>query len=235
MSLWRGEPVRLRIDADTCTVEVAGQSYGMAFSADAPDWPAALATHVPSGARIAVSAADYHARYLVVQWPTGVRAKRERAAWLDHQFKAAHGLDMAEWTVAIDRDPVNDPHIACALPTALLSRLNAGAATRKATIVSLTGAFADAYNCAVGAIDAADGALVVTHGNRMTLGIWRGGQWQRVISQAIEPRDNAAARRTLTQLRVTGEAAAGGVLYTVGEPMQAPDGWTSAQAMEPRA
>ena len=235
MSLWRGEPMRLRLDADSLTVEAAGQSHTLPFSADAPEWPAALATHVSPGARIAVRVADHHVRYLVVQWPAGVRARRERDAWLVHQFNTAHGLDMTEWTVAIDRDPVNDPRIACALPTALLTRLSTCVEARRAAIVSLTGAFIDEFNHACRAINASDGALVVTHDQRMTLGVWRAGRWPRVVSQAIAPGDDAAARRALLQLRVTGEAAVAGVLYTAGEVMQAPDGWTSAQAVEPRA
>ncbi len=235
MSRWRGDPVRLRIDADTCTVEAAGQSHRIPFSIDVPEWPAALAAQLPSGARVVVRVADHHARYLVVQWPAGVRATRERKAWLDHQFKTAHGLDMTEWTVAIDRDPVNDPRIVCALPTALISRLNACVATRKAEIVSLTAAFIDEFNRACGAINEVDGALAVTDVQRMTIGIWRAGQWQRVVSQVIETGDSAAALRVLSQLRVTGEASAAGVLYTAGKPMQAPDGWTSAQALEPVA
>lgn len=224
--------MRLHVDADTCTVEAAGQSHCIPFNVDAPEWPAALAAQLPSGARVAVRVADHHARYLVVQWPAGVRAIREREAWLGHQFKSAHGLDMAEWTVAIDRDPVNDPRIVCALPTALLARLNACVATRKAEIVSLTGAFVDDFNLASRGIDAADGALAVTRDQRMTLGIWRAGQWQRVVSQVIDTGDSSAARRVLMQLRVTGEAPAAGVLYTAGASMQMPDGWTTAQAME---
>lgn len=233
MSRWRGDPVRVRVDADTCTVEAAGQSHRIAIAIDAPDWSAALAARVPPGARVVVRIADHHTRYLVVQWPAGVRASREREAWLDHQFKTAHGLDRTEWTVAIDRDPVNDPRIACALPTALLVRLNACVATRKAVTVSLTGDFVDAFNHVGRRIDAVDGALAVTRGQRMTLGLWRDGRWQRVVSQVVENGDGAAAQRILTQLRVTGEASAAGVLYSTGEAMQAPAGWTAAQALEP--
>ena len=221
MSRFWAEPVRLHLHADAC--ELLGQR--LPLDAGAQPWPAALVDALPPRAKVRACLADHWLRYLVVRWPAAVRGKREREAWLAHQFKTVHGIDMADWMVAMDADPVDDACLVCAAPTALIAGLHARLAPRKARLASLTGAFVAEFNRVRRQCAARDGALLVQAGARMTLGVWRDGQWRALRSQRVADGDTDAARRVLAQWRVTGEAAPAGVAYTVGARPALPEGW----------
>lgn len=234
MSRFWAEPVRLHLHAEACDVVVGGQTHRLALAAGAQPWPAALGDLLPARAKVDVCVADHWLRYLVTRWPAAVRAPREREAWLAHQFKAVHGIDMTAWTVAMDTDPVDDARIVCAAPTALITGLHSLLAARKARLTGLTGAFVAQFNRLRRQCAATDGALLCAADGRLTLGVWRDGRWRALRSQVVALGDEDAARRMLTQLCASGEAAPSGVLYTVGAQQTAPDGWQPV-ALEPAA
>lgn len=225
MSRFWAEPVRLHLHAEACELAVGGQTQRLALASGAQPWPAALAEQLPQRAKVSVCVADHWLRYLVVRWPAAVRARREREAWLAHQFKTVHGIDMAAWTIAMDTAPVDDARIVCAAPTALIDGLNGQLAARKARLASFTGAFIAQFNRLHRHCPAADGALLCAADGRLTLGVWRAGQWTALRSQMVAAGDAEAPRRMLTQLWATGEAAPVGVLYALGSAPTVPDGW----------
>ena len=225
MSRFWADPVRLHLHAEACELAASGHSQRLALAGGAQPWPAALAEQLPLRASVNVCVADHWLRYLVVRWPAAVRARREREAWLAHQFKTVHGIDMSAWTVAMDTDPVDDARIVCAAPSALIDGLHGLLAARKARLASFTGAFIAQFNRLHRQCPAADGALLCAADGRLTLGVWRAGQWTALRSQMVAPGDAEAPRRLLTQLCATGEAAPAGVLYALGSVPTVPEGW----------
>lgn len=225
MSRFWADPVRLHLHAEACELAASGHSQRLALAGGAQPWPAALAEQLPLRVSVNVCVADHWLRYLVVRWPAAVRARREREAWLAHQFKTVHGIDVAAWTVAMDTDPVDDARIVCAAPSALIDGLHGLLAARKARLASFTGAFIAQFNRLHRQCPAADGALLCAADGRLTLGVWRAGQWTALRSQMVAPGDAEAPRRLLTQLCATGEAAPAGVLYALGSVPTVPEGW----------
>jgi len=225
VSRFWGDPVLLNLTPAGCEMRVAGERRLLATPEGALAWPADLATQLPAGARVRAQVADRALRYLVLQWPGSVGGRKEREAWLAHQFKQVHGIDAADWVFGCDTDPVGDPFIACAMPRALVDGLRAAVAAGKGRLLGLTGRFVAQFNGAAHRMDAADGALASIEQDRLTLGVWRDGRWRAVLSRAMGD-DATLARRELAQLRLTGEAADTGVLYQLGRAVEAPAGWT---------
>ena len=226
MSRFWGEPVHLCLSAEGCDIRAAGAVQRLPLADGVLAWPAGLAAHLPLRARVRAQVADRALRYLVLQWPAGVRGRKEREAWLAHQFKYHHGIDAGEWLFCRDTDPVGDPFIACAMPRVLLDALQAAVAARKGRVLGVTGRFVARFNALADRLSAPDGALATVDQGRMTLGVWRDGMWQALVSRAGNDGDAQLARRELTQLRITGEAPASGVLYPLGDRLDAPEGWT---------
>ncbi len=226
MSRFRGEPVSLNLRADGCDIRRADGVQRLPLPEGALAWPADLTAHLPMRARVRAQVADRALRYLVLQWPPAVRGRKEREAWLGHQFKQHHGIDPSEWLICRDTDPVGDPFIACAMPRALMETLQAAVSARKGRLLGLTGSFVARFNALAGHMASADGALASVEHGRLTLGVWREGGWRALVSRACDAADAQLARRELTQLRVTGEAPPAGVLYQVGNTFDAPEGWT---------
>jgi len=225
VSRFWGDSVELRLCASGCEMRVGEERRQLAVPGGTLAWPTDLAARLPAGARVRAQVADRALRYLVLQWPGAVRGRKEREAWLAHQFKQVHGIDAADWVFAQDADPVGDPFIACAMPRALVDGLRVAVAAGKGRLLGLTGQFVAQFNSMAARMDAPDGALASVAQDRLTLGVWRDGRWRTVLSRATGD-DATLARRELAQLRLTGDAADTGVLYQLGGSVDAPEGWT---------
>ncbi|QID16198.1 hypothetical protein G3580_00295 [Nitrogeniibacter mangrovi] len=227
MSRFWGEPVELWLTPAGCALRAGADTVHLPTTGAEPAWPAALAAHLPARARVLARVDDRWVRYLVCRWPTAIRGRKEREAWLAHQFRQVHGLADADWVMCRDADPAAAAFVACALPRALVEALQAVVRQARGRLVSLTGAFVARYNALARQLDAGDGALALTDGGRLTLGVWRDGQWTALLSRALGEGDALAAWRELTPLCVTGEAAPAGVLFHAGTVLTAPEGWTT--------
>lgn len=64
--------------------------------------------------------ADAWLRYLVVNWPPGLRTAGERAAFLAHRFGEVKGVAAPEWVVQADRDAHDLPAARSAAPRRLV-------------------------------------------------------------------------------------------------------------------
>jgi hypothetical protein len=201
------------------------------------------------GGRLAVELADAWLRYLVIDWPVGLKGGDERQAWVAERFRSVHGVNAIDWVISVDRAAAGRSVLACAAPRALVEALTRFAADHRLRFVSLTGSFVATYNTLHGgAALAADaeplGALGLRRDGRLTLGLWSRGQWRRVRSVAAGADAGQILGRTLAGwlpgLSVaagegkgvrSGEVFAPGVLHLLGigiEPEEAealPGNW----------
>ncbi len=182
------------------------------------------------GARLRVVLGDAWLRYLVLTWPPGVRRGGERRAYLIHRFREVHQVAAPDWVLSVDRDVVNFPALACAVPAALLAAVQDFAGAARLRLAGVSGDFVDCFNRAQGRFDEAPGspaALALRRGQRLTVGLWRDGAWRAVRSRVAG--EAAAAAELGYLLGDDGAAPArgseAGVLYTVGAVDAAPPGW----------
>lgn len=146
-------------------------------------WPASLAAvpGLPRGARLRVTVADHHARYLRLVWPEGVYG-RERQAFVEHRFTTVFGP--GPWIIRRDEDSRGKVCLAAALPAALAEALMSWARDRRVSVIQAEPAFVHAYNRLAGWCRG-DGALARLEAGRLTIGLWKGGLWQAVRSQPV--------------------------------------------------
>lgn len=196
------------------------------------------------GGRLAVELADAWLRYLVIDWPVGLKGGDERQAWVAERFRSVHGVNAIDWVISVDRAAAGRSVLACAAPRALVEALTRFAADHRMRFTSLTGSFVAAYNRLHGdATLAADaepfGALALCRDGRLTLGLWCRGQWRRVRSVAAGADAGTILERTLAgwlpgfselaregEGALSGELGGSGVLHVLGiEPEALPGRW----------
>src|SRR5690606_7761244 len=130
------------------------------------------------GRPLRVQLADAWLRYLVVNWPPGLRTAGERAAFLAHRFAEVHGVATPEWVVQADRDAHDLPALGCAAPAAVIAAVQGFAARHGFTLAGIEADFVATYNRLRARFREADGepaALAVLHDGRLTVGLWRSG------------------------------------------------------------
>ena len=162
----------------------------------------ALQPPVPGRGRpLRVRLADAWLRYLVVNWPSGLRTAGERAAFLAHRFGEVHGVGAPEWVVQADRDVHDLPALGCAAPAAVIAAVQGFAARHGYTLAGIEADFVATYNRLRARFREADGepaALAVVHDGRLTVGLWRSGAWRGVRSQSVRD-DGASALRLMLE------------------------------------
>lgn len=196
-----------RFSAETCRLTLARDTWhlagtGTAVTAPAGDDPAGalltLGDHsTVRGGRLAVEIADDWLRYLVIEWPPGLRGGAERAAWVAERFRAVHGLGAAEWVLAVDQSAHGAAALASAAPRALVEGVTRFARDRRMRVVALQGSFVAGYKRLrtrpAFSSDEVCGAFGLFREQRLTLGLWAGGQWRRVRSAVVSEGDAAPA------------------------------------------
>lgn len=168
--------------------------------------PAAVldALQPPAPARgrpLRVQLADAWLRYLVVNWPPGLRTAGERAAFLAHRFGEVHGVGAPEWVVQADRDAHDLPALGCAAPAAVIAAAQGFAARHGYALAGIEADFIATYNRLRARFREADGepaALAVVRDGRLTVGLWRSGAWRGVRSQSVRD-DGAGALRLMLE------------------------------------
>lgn len=232
----------LRLEREAWVLQEPGGQVRWALDGAAP--AAALERLQPAGGlrgrRLRVRLADAWLRYLVVRWPQGVRSAAERAAFLAHRFAEVHGIASPDWVLAADRDAHDLPALACAAPAPVVAAVQGFAARHGCVLDGISGEFITAYNTLRRRFDEADGAraaLALLRDGRLTVGMWAGGAWAGVRSQAVRD-DGAAALRLMLEAwmrdaapdaRPTAQGAAraqpGGVVYAAGFAGELPAAW----------
>jgi len=226
VSRFSAEIVDVFLSRAGCRVVRAGQVSTHGLPEGEVRWPDALLSDLPAQPAVRAVISDALLRYLVCRWPRTLRGRVEREAWLAHQFRQVHELDMTQWRVLADADATDAPFVACALPRHLEAELRAMLERAGGRLVSLSGQFVRQYNAHWQQMSDDNGALVVLDGARMTLATWLDGHWTRIANRPVAAGDAACAARELTQLKVTGEAAGQGCLYVCGGAVEAPSGWS---------
>ena len=193
--LWP-DSVRLRIGPEALHLERRREA-----SVDLPlaaDWAASLAQlpGLPRFARLQVSVADRHVRYLCLRWPAGLKGA-ERQAFVEHRFRSVFGD--GPWTSLADRDACGPSTLAAALPADLPIALDAWARARRLRIASFEPAFVADYRRHAPRFRG-DGAFARIEAGRITLGLWAAGQWRAIRSQPVESADAPAVARCLGAL-----------------------------------
>lgn len=181
------------------------------------------------GRLLRVRLADAWLRYLVVNWPPGLRTSGERAAFLAHRFAEVHGVGAPEWVTQADRDAHDLPALGCAAPAAVIAAVQAFAARHGYRLTGIEADFVATYNRLRSRFGEADGeaaALAVEHEGRLTVGLWRSGAWRGIRSQSVRDDGSGALRLMLEAWgREAGMAAGFGAKAGVpAEPGAAPPG-----------
>lgn len=230
MSRFSAEPLRVLVEKDEIRV-----GHGAAQKRFAYEWSpdaalAALASDpqggVQRGSRWEVLFADALVRYLVVQWPAGLRGGAEREGYLAHRFREVHGVAEPDWRIVVERSVTAVPAIACAVPAVYLEAVAAWGRQNRLRLGSVTGEFLAVYNRVRQALEHPFGALAVQRDGRMTLGLWSDAQWQALRSQPLGPAGEASLALYLESLAPGSERQGEpGVLYCVGEGPAVPAGW----------
>ncbi|MHB8784868.1 MAG: hypothetical protein ACYC5W_01360 [Thauera sp.] len=234
--------VLLRLEREAWVLEGPGGQVRCALDGALPG--AALERLQPAGAlrgrRLRVRLGDAWLRYLVVRWPQGVRGAAERAAFLAHRFGEVHGVGAPDWVLAADRDAHDLPALACAAPAAVVAAAQGFAARHGCLPEGIAGDFITAYNALRRRFDEADGvhaALALLRDGRLTVGMWSGGAWAGVRSQAVRDDGTAALRLMLEAwmrdvdpnpspaVQAVEHAQRGGVVYAAGFAGGLPAAW----------
>lgn len=196
MSLLWPDSIRLSIGPEALHLERSRQApVSHPLTAD---WATSLARlpELPRFARLRVSVADRHARYLCLRWPAGLKGS-ERQAFVDHRFQSVFGD--GPWTCLADQDAFGPTTLAAALPADLPIALRAWARARHLRIASLEPAFVADYRHHA-ACFRGDGAFARVETGRVTLGLWAAGRWRAIRSQPVESADGSAVARSLGAL-----------------------------------
>lgn len=233
MSRFSAEPWRLTLGERTWRLARAGDERIAPVEGE----PAAALAGLgwPEEARrgaLAVEFADAWLRYIVIEWPAGLKGGSEREAWAAERMRSVHGVGGPEWAISVDRGASGDTALACAAPRTLVDAVARLAAERRLRITAMQGSFVTVYNrllpgSHVGGKGAC-GALGVCREGRLTLGLWAGGQWRRIRSANAGGDVGAMLGRMLPGLATTiGDAAGAGVLHVLGAaPQVLPEGWS---------
>jgi len=227
--LWP-ESIRLCIGPETLRVERRRQA--LVEHPLLADWAESLAQlpALPRFARLRVSVADRHARYLRLTWPAGLKGA-ERQAFVEHRFRSVFGD--GPWTSLADRDAFGPTTLAAALPAGLPIALGAWTRARRLRVATLEPAFVADYRRHAARFRG-DGAFARIEAGRVTLGLWAAGQWRAIRSQPVESADAQAVARCLGALLPglpTDDQPAAATLYLAGALPPAhllPVGWACA-------
>jgi hypothetical protein len=206
-------------------------SVNLAFDGTPDGLAAALDGHSASsisnnGARWEVSLADDLVRYLVIGWPPGLRGGVEREAFIAHRFREVHGIFAPEWRITIERTATRIPAIACAAPAAIVDAVKDWAQRNRFRLTGLGGDFVTVFNRVRPQLVQSVGALALSRGGRLTVGIWHDGIWHALRSQPDGVAKESGFGAFFRLIGAPqGEGAGVGVLYCVGDSIDAPDGW----------
>lgn len=231
MSRFSAEPLRLTLKADAWQLQSADGAHAAALAGD----PALALEALPpisalrKAGRLVVELGDIWLRYLVVQWPTGLRGARERRLWLEARFRAVHDIGPEAWCIAIDRDACGDSTLACAAPRAIVEALQVWIQHHRLRLTAFSGAYVHAYNRIATQAAGGRGAFALCRDGRLTTGSWQDGQWLRVRSEPSGTIPSQTLARTLALWSAGEPAALPGRLHVEGLQAEAlPAGWSLA-------
>lgn len=230
MSRFSADVRRLLIEPDAIRVGHGATQTRLAYEW-APDvalagLAAAVDGGVMRGSRWDVLFADAVVRYLIVQWPPGLRGGAEREAFLALRFREVHGVGAPEWRIVVERSAADFPVIACAVPAAHIEAVAVWGRENRLRFGNVTGEFLAVYNRVRPELESPFGALAVQRNGRITLGFWRDAQWQSLRSQPLGPAGDTSLGLYLeSQSLRSGASGEAGVLYCIGEGPRVPAGW----------
>ncbi|BAL23427.1 hypothetical protein [Azoarcus sp. KH32C] len=232
MSRWWPEAARLLVEPDAFDIAAGGAPRRVEFAGRPQDALPLLSQEgdaaIRPGTRWQVLLADGLVRYLVVEWPAGLRGRPERAAFVAHRFREVHGIESPEWQFAIEPSVTGVPTIACAAPVELIAAVDEWAARNRLRVARITGEFVATYNRLRSRLDNPLGALAIERGGRLTVGLWHDAMWLSVRSQPLGAGGANALGQLLQSLQTRAASQAeGGTLYRAGTDLEAPAGWAA--------
>ncbi len=223
----KDKEVTLLLDAEAWVLVAPGRVIRQPLDASPAVHLSQLdASSLARGAGIRVVFGDGWLRHLVVEWPAGVSSRAECEAYLGLRFREVHGIASPEWQFALDCDSVTRRVLACAVPVALVSAVQAFVRQHRLRLVGMSGDFVTQYNHLHRRFKEPKGvlgALAIARGARLMLGLWRDGQWLAIRSLPISDGEVgvtvARALEAWSFAHASGAPPKGvpaGVLYGVG-------------------
>lgn len=180
---------------------------------------------------------DAWLRYLILDWPAGLRRGDERRGFMLHRFRLVHDIAEPNWIFAMDRGVENYPALACAMPAWLLNAIRDFAEVRGLRLESVTSDFPVTFGRLRHRFAEPAGSLAafaLQRDTRLTVGLWRDGAWLALRSQTVAVPDVGMLAAMLEgwRLKFARPAAEGedsqacdNILYMAGPAVPLPSAW----------
>lgn len=176
----------------------------------------------PRRAALSVGIDNAWVRWQVIDIPSAVSGRDERAALVRARMAEVFGSAAQGWAVAWDDRPASTV-LACALDAGLLQRLQAWAVARGLKLASVQPAWLRGYAALRG--DAVLGGYAELSHGWLCLGLWSGGRWLHVRGEAMSDPAGLSAVLERRLAAFDGELQ-GGRLFLRGMPaVSLPRGW----------
>jgi hypothetical protein len=132
-------------------------------------------------ARVTVVLANHFVRYALVPWSDALGTEQERQAYLRHHFAKIHGERAKGWSLRASAGPRNEPRLASAVDTSLISEIKEALQKRPGVgLASIQPQLMAKFNAARGAVPAAGAWLVLAEPDRACVALHAGGRWRSV-------------------------------------------------------
>lgn len=165
------------------------------------------------GAVARLIVADHWARYAVVPWSDALSDQDERIQHARHCLTKTYGDVVTQWTVTMNDAPPGALQVACAIPTALLNRIQQLTEARGLRTKSVQPQLIAAFNGWRGRLPRSDGWFVTLEKGSLAAAHFNANCWDRVHSVRIGSDWETELRRLQTFGRLARSSAVDGPVY----------------------
>lgn len=211
----RGRGLRPHVtDADSLAVGDDGTGWREALEA----LRGALAAARWRNAACRVVLSNHYARYLLIDWPQGLRGAAEREALLRLRFRAVYGERSQDWRLAVSGSAAGTRSLACAVQSELLDALRETLAAARLRLEAATPYLVVAFNRSREEVRGEETWFVAVEPGRLGMASFAGGRWASVRNERIGEDVGEALAALLAQDAAARGPAAGPRLAWVCAP-----------------
>jgi hypothetical protein len=212
----RGRGLRPRVtDADSVVVG-DGSGAGWRPALETLRGALAAARWRNAGCRVVLS--NHFVRYLLIDWPQGLRGAAEREALLRLRFRAVYGERSQDWRLAVSGTEAGTRGLACAVEDELLAALRETLAAARLRLEAAAPYLVVAFNRAREQVRGEETWFVAVEPGRLGLASFTGGRWASVRNERIGEDVGEALAALLAQDAAARAPAAGPRLAWVSAP-----------------
>jgi hypothetical protein len=143
-----------------------------------------LAGEGMSRADVSMTLSNHFVRYAVLPW-SEVVSDEDWQALAQHQFRTIYGDAALEWATTVAWQGAERPVVACAMPKALLDRIDATVRAAGSRLRSVSPYFVAAFNFCRGRLPEDAFCFGVVEAGRFTFGGIEQGTWSSMASRRV--------------------------------------------------